>query len=327
MQNRRDFLRQSVAGSSLALLTAGCSKPSESAPAPTASPSPKREVFSLPPDSVEMSIAKWTADKDLSENIQEAAIKLTEQAVKGLGGLEHFLHKGCSVWVKPNINFHRTPEFAANTNPDVVGTVVRLCYEAGAGKVRMGDHSSFGSDKSYPMSGIEAAAKTAGAEVVYLDESKFKEYSLGGKIVDKWPLSQDIVESDVIIDVPVAKQHPLPRISGCMKNLMGVAGGNRSEWHANIAKCVCDITAFLRPRLCVVDALRVITAGPPKGGNLDDLLVAGAVAAGVDPVALDAWICELLGYDPNEVETLVEGHARGLGQIDYRKLKLAELTV
>jgi len=274
-----------------------------------------------------MSVARWAGEAVTAEDIQRVAWRVTEQALANLGGLQRFVDKGATVWVKPNINFHRTPEFAANTNPDVVATVVRLCYEAGAGTVKVGDHSSFGSKTSYTMSGIEASVTAVGAEMVLLEPGTFKPYRIGGKVLDEWPLSPDIVESDLVVNVPVAKHHPLPKVSACMKNYMGVAGGKRDEWHKNIAECVCDITAFMKPRICVVDAIRVLTAGPPRGGNLDDVKFEGAVAAGVDPVALDAWSAEVVGFKPADIVTVTRGQARGLGQMDYRKLALREVTV
>ena len=100
-------------------------------------------------------------------------------------------------------------------------TVIKKCFEAGAGKVRIGDNSSFGSDKSYPMSGIEAAAKAAGAEVVYLNEASFKEYPINGKIMPKWLLSPDIVEADCINQSAYCKESPAPEIFRMHEKLDG----------------------------------------------------------------------------------------------------------
>lgn len=299
-----------MAGSALALLA-----PTAVAAAPAS------------PGAVQMAVAKWPGQAETQEALTTAATKLTERAIQELGGLARFIKKGASVWIKPNINFHRTPEFAANTHPDVVATVVRLCLEAGAGKVRVGDNSSFGSAKSYPMSGIEPAAKAAGAEVVYLEEAKFKEYPINGRVMQTWPLCPEIVEADVLINLPVAKHHPLPKVSCCIKNLMGMAGGNRSLWHASLAEYLCDLSSFVKPHLHIVDALRILTAGPPQGGNPDDVKYVGMIAAGVDPVALDAWAAELLGNQPADVPSIAAAAKRGLGQIDYRQLILREVTV
>ena len=38
------------------------------------------------------------------------------------------------VVVKPNIGWDKTPEFAACTNPILIGAIVRDCLQAGASK-------------------------------------------------------------------------------------------------------------------------------------------------------------------------------------------------
>ena len=319
MQNRRDFIKSSATTfAALALLAPAHSCTGQPAPASPADPNDSE---------IKMAIARWQGGADTPERLKMAAVKLTERAVADLEGLGRFIKKGQSVWVKPNINFHTAPEFAANSNPDVVATVVRLCFEAGAGKVRVGDHSYFGADKSYPMSGIEAAVKAAGAEMVYLDAAKFKEYPINGKVLEKWPLSPEIVEADVLVNVPIAKNHPLPKVSASIKNLMGMAGGDRSTWHEKLPEYLSDLLAFVKPKVHIVDAVRVLTAGPPRGGNLEDVKFIGAVAAGVDAVALDAWASEALGHRPEDIATVTTANARGLGQMDYRKLNPREVIL
>lgn len=275
-----------------------------------------------------MAVVRWkNGEPGTPEAYKRMAVVLTEQAISDMGGLGRFVKKGASVWLKPNINFHRTSEFAANTNPDVVATMVRLCLEAGAANVRVGDHSAFGADKSYPMSGIEDAVKAAGGEMVLLDPNAFKEYSIGGKVLTKWALAPQIMESDIIINMPVAKNHPLPKYSGCMKNLMGIAGGDRNEWHKELAECLCDINTFVKPTLHVMDMMRCILSGPPRGGSLDDIKFFGLVAAGIDPVALDAFGAELLGKRPADIAHLVAASGRNMGQIDYRKLVISDTSI
>lgn len=111
-----------------------------------------------------MAIAKWSGQGEPdADALKRIAVELTEQAVAGIGGLKRFVSRGDVVWVKPNIGWDRTPELAANTNPDVVATLVRLCYAAGAKKVKVGDNPCDLAKKSYHSSGIAAAAEAAGA--------------------------------------------------------------------------------------------------------------------------------------------------------------------
>jgi len=101
----------------------------------------------------------------------------------------------------------------------------------------------------------------------------------------------------------------------------------RREFHQDLPTTIADITQFMKPRLCVLDATRVLTAHGPTGGDLADVKVLNTVAAGVDIVALDAFGCELLGYNPAEIETVATGQKYGLGKIDYRSLALKEFEL
>lgn len=278
-------------------------------------------------ESPDMTIARWGAEAVADSELGTVAARLTEQALSALGGIGRFVSKGDVVWVKPNMGWNRSPELAANTNPQVVATLVRLCLDAGAKKVKVGDNTCHQAKQCYSKSGVAAAVKDAGGEMVFLDDRRFKEVAIGGERIAKWPVYTEIIESDLVINVPVAKHHGLSRVSLCMKNYMGVIGGRRNAWHQDLAACLRDITAFMKPRLCVLDATRVLTAHGPQGGNLADVKRFDTVAAGTDIVSLDSFGAELLGHDPREIQTVRMAHEAGLGQIDYQEVAVKEVVV
>jgi uncharacterized protein (DUF362 family) len=275
----------------------------------------------------DLAIARWRQPKDLSPGqIRKAAVKLTEAAIEGLGGLKRFVSKGDVVWVKPNIGWDRTPELAACTNPDVVATLVRLCFEAGAKAVKLGDNPCDIARKTYESSGIAEAVRPLGAEVVFLDRRRFRDTAIKGERVKTLAMYPAILDCDLVINVPVVKHHGLAKATLCMKNYLGVMD-NRRPFHQALPVCVADLTRYMKPRLCVLDAVRILTAHGPKGGNPADVQVKGAVAAGVDIVALDAWGAEIMGKKPTDIGTIVKGQEVGLGTMDYRSLKLKEIAV
>jgi len=274
-----------------------------------------------------MSIARWDEAALAGADLTLAAVGLTEAAIASLGGMERFVNKGDTVWVKPNIGWNRRPELAANTNPDVVGTLVRLCKEAGAKTVKVGDHPCHPARQAYRNSGITKAAEAAGGKMVYLDQKRFKDMQLGGEFLDKWPIYLEIAEADLVINVPILKHHGLTKCTMAMKNYMGVIGGNRSTWHQNMEACVADITQFMKPKLTVLDAVRVLTDHGPQGGNPDDVDVRGIVAASTDIVALDSFGATLLGHNPAEIGYVAAAANRGLGTLDFASLNPVEKTL
>ncbi len=279
-----------------------------------------------PAEPAEMAFAKWSGPTDLSpEQIKEAAVKLTENAIQAIGGLKRFIGNQAVVWIKPNIAFDRKPELAANTNPDVVATLIRLCLEAGAKKVKIGDNTLGIPAKCYISSGISDVATQLGAELVFLDKSRFKDTDIKGERIKSIPIYPDILECDLVINVPVIKHHMSTGLTMCMKNYMGVIE-KRRIFHQDLPTCLSDMTRFMKPRISVLDAVRVLKAHGPGGGNPADVELKLALAAGTDVVALDAWGAELMGKKPTDIKTVTKGAEVGLGKIDYKSIA-KEITV
>jgi uncharacterized protein (DUF362 family) len=242
--------------------------------------------------------------------------------------MKRFVGRGDVVWVKANIAWDRTPELAANTNPAVVATIVRLCLEAGAKAVKVGDNPCHQLEKTYVSSGIPAAAEAAGAQIVHVDRRRFRKTAIGGKRVKSLLMYPEILDADVLINVPIAKHHRRAGLTLCMKNHMGVMD-NRAPFHQAIPECLVDLTRFMKPRtaLNVLDCVRVLDDHGPAGGDLADVKLKTTVAAGVDPVALDAFGAELMGRKPRDIESVVQGDEAGLGTINYRSLEPREIDV
>lgn len=271
-----------------------------------------------------MSIARWDAATLAGADLAAAAVGLTEAAIASLGGMERFVNDGDTIWIKPNIGWNRRPELAANTNPDVVGTLVRLCKSAGAKTIKVGDHPCQPARQAYRNSGIASAVEDAGGKMVYLDKKRFQDMELGGEYLVKWPLYREAIDADLVINVPVLKHHGLTKCSIAMKNYMGLIGGNRSAWHQNMDACLADITHFMKPRLTVIDAVRVLTDHGPQGGDLEDVDLRGVVAAGTDIVALDAFGATLMGHEPGEISYIRAAAERDLGTMDFASLEPVE---
>src|SRR5208282_3519026 len=88
---------------------------------------------------------------------------LVQRALDDLGGIRRFVSRQDVVVLKPNIAWDRTPEQAANTNPEVVAEVVRQCWQAGAKRVIVTDVSCNEPRRCFQRSGIQAAARAEGA--------------------------------------------------------------------------------------------------------------------------------------------------------------------
>ena len=154
-----------------------------------------------------------------------AVPEMIEKALEPLGGMSAFVKKGQVVVVKPNMSWASRPEQGANTNPEVVAAVVRMAYQAGAGQVRVFDRTCNEKRRCYRMSGIETAAKKAGAKVYYVNNRNFKRIKItGAKRLKSWEIYKDVLDADVLINVPPLKHHGLTRLSIGVKKSYGFYG-------------------------------------------------------------------------------------------------------
>ena len=248
---------------------------------------------------------------------------LAAQALENLGGMGRFVKKQDVVVIKPNIAWDRTPEQAANTNPDLVAEVVRQCWQAGAKRVIVTDVSCNEAQRCFHRSGIQAAAKAEGAEVILPDPDRFREVDMGGVVLKTWPVFAPFLEADKVINMPIAKHHVLTGATLGMKNWYGILGGERNRLHQQIHQSLVDLASFMLPTLTFLDCYRVLLRNGPTGGNLEDVELKKMLVAGTDPVAIDAYVAKAYwDLDPEHLPYLTMAAARGLGTVDYASLKL-----
>jgi uncharacterized protein (DUF362 family) len=256
-----------------------------------------------------------------------APAALTRQALAALGGISRFVGAGDRVVIKPNIGWDRTPQQGANTHPEVVAELVRLAREAGAKQVRVMDHTCNDARRCYARSGIEQAAREAGAEVLHLREGRGTEMRIGGELLQSWPVHREVLEADVLINVPAAKHHSLTGVSLGMKNWLGAIDGRRNQLHQRIWQASAELAAFFRPSLTVLDATRLLLRNGPQGGNPEDVAETQVVMAGTDPVAIDAFGATLFELPPEALPHLALAAAAGLGSSDWQRPGLVTLDL
>jgi uncharacterized protein (DUF362 family) len=257
----------------------------------------------------------------------ESPAAITREAIALIGGMKAFVSKGDKVVIKPNIGWDRTPEMAACTNPEVVRTLVELVLAAGAKKAIVIDNTTNQAKRCYVRSGIQEAVNQAGGDMLFVDDYRVKKMPLKGEWIKEWEIVLDVIESDKIINVPIAKHHSLCRLTLGMKNWLGATSGARNQFHQSLDKAVVDLAAFFKPRLTVLDAYRILVRNGPQGGRVTDTELRKMVIAGTDPVAVDAMGASLFAVEPRELPYLGLARERGLGEFDLGKVRLEKRKI
>lgn len=255
--------------------------------------------------------------------------QLVRRAVIAIGGMEKFVPKGANVIIKPNICVSfRTYDYAATTNPWVVGTLVKLCYEAGAAKVRVMDHTWRREMwEAYHKSGIQKQVEEAGGEMVFMVEEKFLPTDLPqGMDLKTTNVYEDILDAEVLINVPIAKHHADAKLTLGMKNFLGVIQ-NRPAIHLNMGQRIADLNSRVRATLTVMDAVRMLMAWGPTGGALSDVKQMDTVIVSQDVVAVDSYTATLFGMQPSDLDYVVAASGMGLGRSDLKNLRIEEFSI
>ena len=313
--NRREFLATTAKLGGLSAATIGMGfwlkgrsqKPQE----PTLAAMKNRIVIPADPNLPEMVIAQG---RDPREMVRRALIEL--------GGISRFIAQGDVVVIKPNMAWDRTPEQAANTNPDAVAEVVHQCTLAGAKQVIVTDVSCHEARRCYQRSGIADAASAAGATIIFPESHKYKEIAIDGDVLTEWAVFEPFLYADKVINMPVAKHHSLTGVTLGMKNWFGALGGKRNQLHQNINESIVDLAALMRPTLTILDAYRTLFRNGPTGGNTADVKLNNTIIASTDPVAVDAYAAnKFFHLDVQRVKFVNLAHKRKLGNMFFDEVK------
>ncbi|MEO5331144.1 MAG: DUF362 domain-containing protein [Magnetococcus sp. YQC-5] len=252
---------------------------------------------------------------------------MVQEAVTRLGGMARFVARGDRVLLKPNVGWDRQPEQAANTGPELVGAMVRICREAGAASVLVTDVSLNDPRRCFARSGIEEVVLAAGGSVALPGRHDFVETDLGGSVLKVWPVARFFHEVDKVINLPIVKHHSLSGCTLAMKNWYGVLGGERNRLHQAIHGSIVDLAAAVRPTLTVMDATRVLKRNGPTGGSLADVVREETIIASLDEVALDSFCLGFLDLSPDVIPFLAMAEMRGLGKVAWREVNVSHSQV
>ena len=253
----------------------------------------------------------------------------TRKALEAMGGISRFVKKGQRVVLKPNMSFARPPESGCNTHPQVVTTVAQACLEAGAQQIMVMDYTLGRPELCLEHSGIRQACKSIkNVHVIGIEEKKFfREIRVPqGKVLDRVEVLKEVLDSQVLISLPVTKSHSATGVSMGIKGLMGLIW-NRTSFHDkyNINQALADLATVIKPQLTILDASRALVSGGPGGPG--EVQKPNLIIAGVDPVAVDSYgVTVAPWYGQNfkgrQVEHLLVAHQRGLGKIDLDQLRI-----
>jgi len=235
-----------------------------------------------------------------------------ELAVSLIGGIQKLVKKGDTILLKPNYN--TADPFPGSSDPAFIKAIIEILYEAGAGRVIVGERTAFlHSRRVLEQAGIAKVAEEAGAEVrvfgkdgwsLIFDWKGWRRIKVsGGKYLRKVSLAKEAFDVDKIVYAPLIKTHHAADFTGAIKLSMGLVKPffDQITFHAkHLREKLAELCLVVNPDLIIMDARKVfITRGPAKG----ELREPNLILASGNQVAIDVEGVKILkSYSGNSLE-------------------------
>jgi len=284
-------------------------------------PSDMRFIAVPPPK--EKSKVAITSAKEYGE--ADDAIK---EAINLLGGIKDFVKPGDTVMIKPNLIWLSKPEECETTHPAVVESIVRICKDAGAKEVQVGENTGWHGDPemSFPITGIGPAAKRAGATICNWEIEEYVDLKVPKpRYFGVVKVAKSLAEADVIINVPKLKTNLVTTATLGVKSWVGALHNSvRTFFHQNRVQnafaCV-DVVKALgnRLKLNIIDGIEGMEGSGPHAGLVCN---PGVIVASSDTAAFDAVCCAVIGFDPLELPGTQALMKDGWGTGDLREIEI-----
>ena len=228
-----------------------------------------------------------------------------------------------AVSIKPNLVVPGPASNGATTHPEVVEGIMLFLREFGVRSVKIIESSWVGdsTNRAFKYCGYDELSAKYGVPLIDLKRDGFSSHKYGGFNI---AICDEAMGADFLISVPVLKAHCQARLTCCMKNLKGcIPDAEKRRFHTlGIHKPVAVLNMLLKTGYCVVDGI-CGDLSFEEGGNP---VVSNRIIAGRNPLMVDSFCAELIGYRPDEIEYISYGKEIGVGEYFSQDTTLVELN-
>ena len=208
-------------------------------------------------------------------------------------------NRGEKVLLKVNLVAGHEPERRVSTDPAVVRAAAKFVLEHGATPLIADspgiDNFNNAAEKAGFLSiarelNIECHELTDPVDLPVANDADYK----------KIQVSKFVLEADKIINLAKLKTHGQMYLTMGVKNLFGcVPGRLKAGWHYNVglnrekfAGLLLDIYNGVKPTFTILDGVIGMHGNGPTSGTPYNF---GIIAACVDALTMDFWLCKMLG--------------------------------
>nr|MBO2493678.1 iron-sulfur cluster-binding protein [Clostridia bacterium] len=238
-------------------------------------------------------------------------------------GLVDELKKDFVIGIKPNLVVAKESSSGATTDPELVGAVVEYLKAHGFNNLLIMESSWVGEStrRAFRVCGYEELSRKYGVPLIDLKGDACREVKVNDltlRVCNK-PL-----EVHYLINMPVLKAHCQTKLTCALKNLKGcIPDSEKRRFHSlGLHKPIACLGAAIRAHLTIVDAI-VGDLTFEEGGTPVQM---NRLIAGKDPVLIDAYAAQLIGYEKDDIPYISMAEKLGVGSADLTKADIVELN-
>jgi uncharacterized protein (DUF362 family) len=234
-----------------------------------------------------------------------------------------YLKADYNVALKPHLVVPAPASNGAVTHPEVVEGIVIYLKEFGVKKIKIIESSWVGDStkRAFKLCNYEGLSRKYNIPLIDLKSDSCTTLKHSGY---EMKICDEAIKTDFLINIPVLKAHCQTRPTCCLKNLKGcIPDSEKRRFHTlGIHKPVAALNALIKTGYCVVDGicgdLSFEEGGTPIESN--------RIIAGRDPLMVDSYCAELIGYRPDDIEYLSYAKKIGVGKYYSNDTKVIELN-
>lgn len=223
--------------------------------------------------------------------------------------------KGKKIGIKPNLVLASPASDGATTHPEITAGIIEYLLDLGFKDIEILEGSWVGdkTQDAFHVCGYAEISKRYGVKLFDLQKDSFKPYDCKGIEIG---ICDEAMKIDFLFNLPVLKGHCQTLMTGALKNGKGlIPNTEKRRFHAmGLHKPIAHLNTRLKNDFVIVDGI----CGDldfEEGGNP---IVMNRMFAALDPVLCDSYICELMGYSPEEVTYITLAEKLGVGK-QYNK--------
>jgi uncharacterized protein (DUF362 family) len=231
--------------------------------------------------------------------------------------------RNTTIALKPNLVVAVKADSGATTHPAIVREIASYLREKGYSKIKIVESAWVGDStkEGFRVNGYEAISKSFNVPLIDVKDDDYKKITSNGITME---ISETILETDFLINLPVLKGHCQTAMTCALKNMKGcLSDRSKRMFHSlGLHKPIAALNAVRCADLVIVDSLNG-DLDFEEGGNP---VKTDRMFAARDSVLCDSFGAQLLGFELKDIPYIQLAEKMGVGSSDLSKARFIQLN-